>query len=242
VLTFSRSSTSRAMSMVGILVAALSATYCIDAPLLAPDGSNIELAANPNQIAVDGDTATLTAFVTESDGRMVDNGTEVSFLTTSGSVCPAQRPDAGAACGSDVPVSALTVKTAGGVASALLRSSVAPGTVTVTARSGGVTKTATVTFNARVAAANAKFVLQSDHDTISVGQRATITAFLASPDGPVPNGTRVVFAAPDGTVIRQIVETQDGFAQTSIVGKQVGQLVVRATSGVVRDSILVPIK
>ena len=71
------------------LLLAAGVTACNKVPLLAPSGSTINLSASTRTLPVNGSTG-LTAFVTESSGTPVQNGTTVRFTTTLGSVSPVE--------------------------------------------------------------------------------------------------------------------------------------------------------
>src|SRR5689334_25057497 len=71
-----------------VLVVALAAA-CDKVPLLAPSGSVINLSANATTVP-SGGTVGLTAFVTESSGTPVQNGTTVRFTSTLGIVSPSE--------------------------------------------------------------------------------------------------------------------------------------------------------
>ena len=71
------------------LLLAAGAAACDKVPLLAPSGSTINLSASTKVLPVNGSTG-LTAFVTESGGTPVQNGTTVRFTTTLGSVQPVE--------------------------------------------------------------------------------------------------------------------------------------------------------
>ena len=72
-------------SALVVVVALLAA--CDKVPLLAPASSTITLSANATVVPTGG-TVGLTAFVTESSGTPVQNGTSVRFTTTLGTVTP----------------------------------------------------------------------------------------------------------------------------------------------------------
>lgn len=215
---------------------------CSDSSPLAPDGSTIELAANPTQLGVDGDTAVLTAFVYESDGRRVDNGTIVTFIASSGGFCQPESTSQQGAPAGRCDSGIVSASTRDGIAKAVYSSGSTPGDVTITARSGVITKAATLTLTALVAPADAKVVADAEPDTIAVGQTSRITAFLSTATGPVQNGTRVVFSSADSAVLDPIATTHDGFAQTTVMGRRAGALAVLIVSGTVRDSAVVIVR
>ena len=60
---------------------------CENLPLLAPTESTIIVVASDSAIPVDGESV-ITAVVTESVGTPAQNGTQVTFSTTLGSIIP----------------------------------------------------------------------------------------------------------------------------------------------------------
>ena len=72
-----------------VAIVALLTTACDKVPLLAPANSAITLSSNSLVVPVGGTTG-LTAFVTESSGTAVQNGTTVRFTATLGSVTPVE--------------------------------------------------------------------------------------------------------------------------------------------------------
>ena len=64
-------------------------TACDKVPLMAPTGSAVTLSANSSTVPTNG-TVGLTAFVVESSGTPVQNGTSVSFTTSLGTITPAE--------------------------------------------------------------------------------------------------------------------------------------------------------
>lgn len=106
-----------------VLIAALLGA-CDKVPLLAPSGSSITLSANATTVP-SGGTVGLTAFVTESSGTPVQNGTTVRFTSSLGTVTPAE------------------VQTTNGLAVATFTASAGSGVAEVRAISGGATGTTT---------------------------------------------------------------------------------------------------
>lgn len=96
-------------------------------PGLTPAPQRVELEAAPTHIAVDGQTATITATVYDQYDAPIPDGTVVSFTTDLGTI----------------PASATTT---GGVATALLTSGSDPGVATVTAQAGQVSEQIQVEF------------------------------------------------------------------------------------------------
>jgi adhesin/invasin len=107
-------------SALAVIVALLAA--CDKVPLLAPGGSVITLSANALTVPANG-TVGLTAFVSESSGTPVQNGTTVRFTSTLGTVSPTEA------------------QTTNGLAVATFQAGSASGVAEVRAISGGATGT-----------------------------------------------------------------------------------------------------
>lgn len=76
-------------AVAGALLMTLFATACDRVPLGAPSGSSITMSASTRVLPTGGSTA-VTAFVMESGGTPVQNGTTVRFTTTLGRVDPVE--------------------------------------------------------------------------------------------------------------------------------------------------------
>jgi len=231
---------SRAFAL-SIPVFAVALIHCHDNELVAPDGSHVDMTATPSQIATGGDSAVLTAVVTESDGRLVDDNTKVTFIASGGAVCalPIRKDDP---CASGATVGVATAATHGGIASVLFRSGVAPLSATVKAISGTVQATATVLITALTAPSDAHITVQATPDTVGPNQTAIIQAFVAtSSGGPVPDATRVLFSADSsiGGFSRSIVLTNQGFASTAFRAKKPGVDTIVVSSGTVKATTVV---
>ena len=150
-----------------VMVVALLAA-CDKVPLLAPANSQITLSANATTIPTGG-TVGLTAFVTESSGTAVQNGTSVRFTTTLGTVTPSDA------------------QTTNGIAVATFQAGTASGVAEVHAVSGGATGTTAGGGNTAAAANVVKI-------TIGAAAVNTITV-AASPTSVSPNGSAVQVTA-----------------------------------------------
>jgi hypothetical protein len=233
--------------------AALGAAGCSDAPLIAPNGSRIEISVAPTLLAADGDTAVVSVYVTEADGAPVADGTQVVLTATGGTLCAAPtplpwflRPEAQPpSCAGQLAQPWPTIvelQTTAGVGTALVRSGPAAGPLGLRARSGGVSETTSVNVSGVTAPAGAKLVLQAEPDTIALNRSSTITAYLTTAENvPVPDGTLVIFAAPDHALSRSIAVARGGFARSVLTGKKGGDAVVTVTSGTTTGQVTVTV-
>jgi hypothetical protein len=138
---------------------AAGATACDKVPLLAPTGSTINLSASTRTLPINGSTG-LTAFVTESSGTPVQNGTTVRFTTTLGSVNPVET------------------QTTNGLAVANFLAGTFSGLAEIHAISGGAIGTSTAS-----GATSANVI------TITIGSAAVNSLTLrATPSAVGPNG------------------------------------------------------
>ena len=145
---------------VGIsLTLALMAAGCDKAQLLAPTGSTVTLTAG-SIVLPTGGTTQVTAFVSESSGTPVQNGTMVRFTTNLGQVDPVE------------------VQTSNGYAVASFMAGDSAGVAEVRATSGGIGGTA-----GAAAGSAASNVVQ-----ITIGSAAVETVVLGANPGTVPAG------------------------------------------------------
>jgi Bacterial Ig-like domain (group 1)/PKD domain len=186
------------ISTLAIVLAMLMAA-CDKVPLMAPTGSAITLTANSSTVPSNG-TVGLTAFVTESSGTPVQNGTMVRFTTTLGTITPADA------------------QTSNGVAVATFNAGGNSGVATIHAVSGGAgggsgsttgggtgtttTSTATniVTITVGVAAVKTIAVSASPTSVGPNGGSVAVTASVLDPSGGSLAGIPVTFSADHGGV------------------------------------------
>jgi Bacterial Ig-like domain (group 1)/PKD domain len=158
------------ISALAIVLAMLLAA-CDKVPLMAPTGSTVTLSANSSTVPTNG-TVGLTAFVIESSGTPVQNGTSVRFTTTLGTITPADA------------------QTTNGVAVATFNAGANSGVATIHAVSGGAGggssgSTSGGTGTTTTPTANNVVVI-----TVGVAAVKTI-AVSASPTSVGPNGGSV---------------------------------------------------
>jgi len=207
-----RTATTSALAIVlGMLLAA-----CDKVPLIAPSGSAITLSANSTTVPTNG-TVGLTAFVIESGGTPVQNGTSVRFTTTLGTITPSDA------------------QTANGVAVATFNAGANSGVATIHAVSGGAgggsgttsggtgttttgpTATNVVVITVGVAAVKTMAVTASPTSVGPNGGSVTVTATALDPSGGSLSGIPVTFSADHGGVDPGVAITDaNGQATTTL--------------------------
>src|SRR5262245_14622294 len=164
------------ISTLAIVLAMLMAA-CDKVPLMAPTGSAITLSANASTVPTNG-TVGLTAFVSESSGTPVQNGTTVRFTTTLGTVTPSET------------------QTSNGVAVATFNAGANSGIATIHAISGGAGGGSGSTSGGTGTGATTTTTTAANVVTITVGVAAVKTiAVNASPTSVGPNGGSVAVTA-----------------------------------------------
>lgn len=191
----------RAMKAAVALLLAAGAAACDKVPLLAPTNSTISLSAGARVLPVNGSTG-LTAFVTESSGTPVQNGTTVRFTTTLGAVQP------------------IETQTTNGIAVATFVAGASSGVAEVRAISGGSVGTGgtgTSTSAANMvqitigSAAVATVTLRANPSTVGPsGGAVELVATVISADGNGLQGIPVNFNADQGSLSVQTVPTDSG--------------------------------
>jgi adhesin/invasin len=213
------------------LVIGVSAVACDTIPLFAPTSATITLSAPKRALAL-GETVTLTAVVVKQANTTVQNGTLVTFVTTLGSVTPAQ------------------VETVDGVATATFSAGSTSGTATVTATSGTVgastgssgnsgtgggstTTTAANVIQFTIGAANAAGVIVTASPTTvpSTGGSSQITALVRDSLGSPLKGVPVAFSTTAGTLSATSALTDTTTGQATVTLTTAVSAVVTATAG-----------
>ena len=219
----------RHVTVVMILSTCVAA--CDKVPLLAPSNSTITLSASARVLPLNGSTS-LSAFVTESSGTPVQNGTTVRFTTTLGSVQPAE------------------VQTVNGMAVTTFMAGTASGVADVRALSGGPTgstgssggsSTSSATNQVQItigAAAVNAVTLRANPSTVGpTGGAVELIALVVGESGNGLSGIPVTFAVDQGQLSSQTVATDaNGEARTTLNTGQ--RTTVTATAGVKTSSAL----
>jgi hypothetical protein len=203
----------RPLLLATALTASVGAAACDKVPLLAPSGTAISLYATANSLAVNG-TTEITAVLIEGAqgapgqngqpgdpingvGTPVHNGTVVTFTTTLGRIEPAEA------------------KTSNGKATVTLRGDGRSGVATVTAFSGGASRT--LEMNVGAAAATRIVITASPQSLPSGGGTAVVQARVEDQQGNGLFGVPVTFKTTAGTLsATSAVTGESGEASTTL--------------------------
>lgn len=141
---------------------------CDKVPLVAPTNSVVTLTAGTQTLGTGG-TTTLSAFVTESNGSAVQNGTSVQFTTTLGTVDPQ------------------TALTTNGVATATFHAGTASGVAQVTAMSGGIGGASSSSSGTGTGGTTTTTTTSSNVVNITIGAAAVKTVVVSASPSAVPS-------------------------------------------------------
>jgi hypothetical protein len=227
-MTLRRSLTARVASLaVTVILAGLTAlpAGCTDVPLVAPSGTVMTLLATTNVLPINGSadiiavllengTTTGTGNTTSvSAGTPVHNGTLVSFTTTLGRIEPAEMKTSN-----------------GGQATVKLIADGRSGVATITAFSGGASKTLTVNIGA---AAATRLLLSAVPTSLPAnGGTSTITAQVQDQQGNPIQGVPVTFTTTAGALsIVTAVSDSSGNAKTTVTTAAAATVTASAGGG-----------
>jgi hypothetical protein len=188
---------------------------CDKVPLLAPTGTVINLFATANSVSLNSQVNIVATAIengvdvgsgsgstgTAGAGTPVQNGTLISFTTTIGTIEPAEA------------------RTHNGQVTVKLVTGAQSGTATITAYSGGASKTLQV----RVGTAAAGTIqLTANPQTLGPGGGASIISATVTDEGGAPvSGVPVTFSADNGTLSPPTATTNDsGIATTTLTTSQ----------------------
>ena len=204
---------SRTIACLTICLLTFISAACERVPLLAPTGSAVTLSINTTNVPING-TAQLTAVVIEAGGTAPQNGTQVTFLTTLGTIEPAD---------------ALTQN---GRATATFRAGNRIGTAQIRALSGDAeTEAAEIT----VGAGEGTIALRIESRS---GNATVIVATVLDSEGNTVPGAPVTFSADAGTLsVGTTTANSVGEARTTLIASE--EAVVRARSGAAEDTITI---
>jgi PKD repeat protein len=169
---------------------------CDKVPLTAPSDSTITLYADTTSLALNG-TATITAMVIESAGTAVQNGTVVTFLTTLGTLDPAEA------------------RTQNGKATVTLHAGTKSGTASISATSGGNTTESALSIAVGASAASTVTLAASPSSLPANGGAVQLTAAVYDAGGNRLPGVTVTFTSDAGSVSPTSAATNSNGEATS---------------------------
>lgn len=170
-------------------------------PIGSGNRRTLTITASPSSILADGkSTATITATAKTVTGNPVPNGTVIGFTTSGGTVFPA------------------TTTTTNGVATATLRSDLAPGRARITATLGPLQAKTFVAMVSRGGEVATVFLTRDPAEIAGDGtSTSSITATVRdASNSPVQDGTLVVFSTTRGLISPHAVTTTNGSAATTL--------------------------
>jgi adhesin/invasin len=201
----------RSLALLVAVSSVLVAAGCERAFQVAPTSSVLALTAPSTSVALNSSIG-LTVTLTDSTGAAVTDSTTVSLSSSLGNISPAE------------------VRITNGRATATLQAGNIPGTATITATSGSVSKTLAI----RVGSLPDHLLLSS---SVS-GGTATIVAYVFDAAGVAMPGTTVTFTTTAGTLATSSVTTNSlGQATNTLYGTS--DAVVTATVDSVSSSVAV---
>jgi adhesin/invasin len=218
----------RALPLVAIvsgLLLPIVVSSCDRVPLLAPTGTTINMFATSNTVSLNSSVDIVATAVengtdvgsgtdanasTAGAGTPVQNGTLISFTTTIGSIEPSEA---------HTHNGQVTVKLVTGPQS---------GTATITAFSGGASKTLQLKVGS--AAASHVALTAAPQSLGSAGGSSTISAAVTDEGGAPVSGIPVSFSTDQGTLSAATVST-DGSGTASTVLTTTATATVTATAG-----------
>jgi hypothetical protein len=224
-----------AVLAVGSIALVVLSGACSKVPLVAPSGTVINLIATTNMLPINGSTDIVAVLVengqqastvtppgtgdgttatpsTTSTGTLVHNGTLVSFTTSLGRIEPAEA------------------KTTGGQVTVKLVGDGRSGVATVTAYSGGASKTMTINIGA---AAAARVVVTATPQALPpAGGTTTVNAIVQDQQGNPIVGVPVAFSTTAGSLANATVVTNaEGNATTTLATTAAATVTASAGGG-----------
>lgn len=209
------------LALAVLLAAAVWTVSCDKAPLTAPTGSVITLFASTTVLPVGG-TAEITASVIEQAGTPVQNGTQVTFTTSLGTIEPSEA------------------RTRDGKVTVRFHAGTQSGTATISAFSGGANsgtggsngagRAATIDIKVGGAAASRLVLSATPTSVPETGGTVQLVATVLDESGNRLPGVPVTFTTTAGQLGQTTVVTNaNGEAHNTILTSQQAQ--VTATAG-----------
>jgi PKD repeat protein len=229
--THGRSGGARRLALAALLAAAAWTASCDKAPLTAPTGSVITLFASTTVVPVGG-TAEITASVIEQAGTPVQNGTQVTFTTSLGTIDPAEA------------------RTRDGKVTVRFHAGTQSGTATISAFSGGANpggggngggRAATIDIKVGGAAASRLVLSATPTSVPETGGTVQLVATVLDEHGNRLPGVPVAFTTTAGQLGQTTVVTNaNGEAHNTIVTNQQAQVTATA-GGAASDDVTVTV-
>lgn len=193
---------------------------CDKMPLVAPTGTTITLYASSTGVGLNG-SVDLTATVIESAGTAVQNGTVVTFITTLGSVDPAEA------------------RTQNGKVTVKLLSGTRSGVAEVRALSGGASTKDALKINIGAAAAAKVDLVATPSALSSAGGTVQLTATVSDANGNRLEGVPVSFTTNAGIISPSSVPSDaNGEARASLVTASEAKVTATVVGGTGSTSTL----
>jgi hypothetical protein len=206
--------------LAAVALAFLSLASCEEAPLTAPNGSEIFLQANPTFVISNGGISVVTAVVTEPAGTLVPDGTEVLFFTNLGRIDPVG-------------------KTVRGVARVNFVSDSRSGRATVTAISGQAPGGTNPTVEIAIGSALPSLVnVAADPQRITLPRNARIVATVFDEFGNPVQNVPVSFSI-DGSLVEETLDSGGSLLYTNSNGQVSDTLRTQAPIGLGQKTLTV---
>lgn len=202
---------SRTIAFLAFCLLTFISAACDKMPLVSPPDSAIVLSINTTRLAVNG-TAQITAIVTEPGGNAPQNGTNVTFITTLGSIDP------------------VDAQTRNGRATATFFAGSRSGTAAIRAFSGGAE---TEPIDVSVGGASVQFLsLRVESSSLSGTTTVIVATALDDAGNPVP-GAPISFSADKGRFITSatVVADNNGEAHVTLATSETATVTAR-TGGI----------
>lgn len=221
---------------------------CDKATPVAPDGAIISITASPSQIPLDG-TSLITVIGRKPDGQPLNPGTEIRFNVgaTSGSGGGGGTGGGGTGgsggSGGSTTGSATTAgpsiepsitEIRNGVATAVFRGGTTPGSVSVTASTGGSISVTTAIQVGATSGSKPTLIVSVNPSSIQVGEQAVVTVIARNPDGTrVGSGERVSLTTTLGSLSPANPTTDSNGTATATLrsGNKAGTATISAILG-----------
>jgi hypothetical protein len=197
-----------------LLVLVVAVTACDKVPLTAPSSSTITVTTAAGTVGLGG-SIEISAFVAESSGTAVQNGTVVRFTTNLGRLDPVEA------------------QTRNGVAVTTFQAGDSSGTATIRATSGGIggsgdNPTNSVTVQVGAASATTVAVSAQPATLPAGGGTSTIVASVLDASGNRLRGIPVTFSTDQGTLSSSSVTTDSaGNASVQLTTNRTARVTAR---------------